>query len=192
MGLLVLVVGSGIVLWQIRQGAPNSSHSREASGPTQSISVVAARQRGSFSLLRSRPEGLPRAVAQILPLSLYEMNFSLAQRIVGAPGRYWAVPGNGLLCIASDVRGESVGLTCAKTADAITRGVATTVIESTRHSKGGTERTIVGIAPDGVRQVRLFTGGLADTVLVGNENAFLLRDSKSRPPDRIVALRGEK
>src|SRR5690349_18928868 len=66
------------------------------------ISRTQIRQAKAFSILRSPPEGLPKHITRLLRQPIFGINWMLAQRIP-TPGRgtYWAIPGNGYLCIVS-------------------------------------------------------------------------------------------
>ena|SRR5437868_4326550 len=63
-------------------------------------------QRERFALLRTRPEGLPARLRNLVRTRDASFNPALAQRIpVLLPGGYWLVPDAGQLCVVSEVPG---------------------------------------------------------------------------------------
>lgn len=152
------------------------------------IARVEHRQLAHFALLRRRPEGLPARTQRILRTPTFGLSWKLAQRIpVTLPGAYWLVPGDGYLCVVAQ-ESMGVGTTCAPTAEAVQHGIASITITPLRPAPGiRPSRLIVGVAPDGAREVLVHTHGAVATVPVVDE-VFVLRDSVAAPPD-FFALR---
>jgi hypothetical protein len=145
------------------------------------------RQFVNFALLRTRPEGLPVSVRQILQTPRFGMRWALAQRMpVDVPGDYWLVPGAGYLCIVDHTPASAgIGTVCARTAQVIDQGMATVAIPRRADlAPTGASRLIVGIAPDGARRVYIHTRGAVATVPVVN-GQFVRRDAATVPPDSL-------
>jgi hypothetical protein len=134
-----------------------------------------------FALLRTPAEGLPAAMQRILHGPRFDMNASLAQRVpVNTKGRFWVIPGRGVLCIFAEQDTQFVSSVCAKTAQALVHGLAITLLS--RATGGG--RTIVGIAPDGKRTAVLHSKH-ATIVAQIVHNVFADSDSLTVPVDRV-------
>lgn len=147
------------------------------------------RQLRRFALLRTRPEGLPARTRRILHAPIAGTNWGLAQRVpVALPGAYWLVPGNGYLCIVgqADLASPGVGTTCARTEQAVEHGVATvTLAPPSAAVRIAKPRLVVGVAPDGAREVLVHTRGVVVTAPIV-ESAFVLRDAATAPPDLLT------
>jgi hypothetical protein len=168
-----------------------AASSAPAPARSRVLSHLARSQSAHFALLRTRPEGLPAQTRRILRTPIVGMNYDLAQRIPApAPGTYWLVPGVGYLCVVSQVpQTPGVGTVCAKTAQALKDGVATTSIP--RGPEGAPlpgARLIVGVAPDGARAVVASTRGAVARIPVTN-GLFFRRDAAAAPPDRLTVTR---
>jgi hypothetical protein len=145
-------------------------------------------QRSAFALLRKGPEGLPPSAQRFFRGPLFGGNWSLARRIpVKAEGTYWLVPGDGHLCLLSQgvMGGPGASATCAKTAEATAHGIA--AVSITPPGTPHPARLIVGVAPDGTREVLVHTRGAIAAVPVRHAT-FVLRDSTLNPPD-FISLR---
>ncbi len=160
-------------------------------GAARVIAHVQRRQSASFALLRTRPEPLPGRIRRILRQPIVGMNWDLAQRIpVAQRGTFWLVPGNRHLCIVQrgSLGSPGVGTTCARTSQAVGHGIANIAVRRAPFgSSTGQARLIVGVAPDGAREVLVHTRGSVATAPVAG-TAFVLRDSIAAPPD-VLTLR---
>jgi hypothetical protein len=114
------------------------------------------------------------------------MNWKLAQRIpVTLPGAYWLVPARRSLCIVDQgsLGNPAVGTACTRTSDAITHGVASiTVSRADPVARTTASRLIVGVAPDGAREVQVHTGRAVATASISGA-VFVLRDAVIAPPE---------
>jgi hypothetical protein len=150
------------------------------------ISRVQIRQAKAFSILRSPPEGLPKHITHLLRQPIFGINWMLAQHIpTAARGTYWAIPGNGYLCIVSQQEHQpSASTVCETNQYAIHHGlVATSVWEI----KGkDTERRIVGLVPDGTPWVQVITHGSARKLIVNRHDVFVMGDFLPYPPSLIT------
>jgi len=150
---------------------------------------VEGQQRANFALLRTPPEGLPTAVQRALGNPVFGSNWNLAQRIPTiASGAYWLLPGNGYMCVVSErsLGSNTINTTCARASQARQRGIAAvTVTREVPGSQSKAARLIVGLAPDGARQVVVHTRGIAETVRVHHE-VFVLNDVIAAPPDFLT------
>lgn len=184
-----------------RSGTNDQSRADLSAAPTTGSTTVPAevrrhpvitraepRQRARFELLRTPPEGLPARVRHILGAPVMGMNWTLAQRLpVNLSGAYWLVPGNGHLCIVDQgsLGNPAVGTTCARTARALARGIASITIARPNASAHTVQsRLIVGVAPDGAREVQVHTRGTVVTTSVAG-TIFVVRDTLAAPPDRL-------
>ncbi len=153
--------------------------------PTHMVARPDRIQTESFALLRTQPERPPVATQQLLNGNRFGVNWDLAQRIpIAFPGAYWLVPGDGYLCIASQIPTmPGAGLACNETWRARREGLATISFSRAR----GTARSVremVGVTRDEARSIRVHTGSTVESVpVVGG--VFALRDSAATPPDRL-------
>jgi hypothetical protein len=173
------------------QSSPRASQASREATPSEprAYRVIARaehRQLANFALLRTPPEGLPAGTQRILRAPIFGVNWKLAQRIpVTLPGAYWVVPGNRYLCVISlkSMGSPGAGTTCAQTSQALEHGIADiTIARGSPGSRIPHGRLIVGVAPDGVREVLVHTHGSVATVPVVDD-VFALRDSATSPPD---------
>jgi hypothetical protein len=148
-----------------------------------------APQRDSFAILRSPAEGLPATTTKLLRQSRFGMNWALAHRLsASVPGAFWAVPGNGFLCIVQQLDTHSVAQTCATTAQALAHGVVSVAIDAVPADGPTTpRRLIVGIAPDRARIASIRTGGSVVRAPISG-NVFVVRDTADDPPDSVSLL----
>jgi hypothetical protein len=170
--------------------APGARAEGAPRGDPRSLAVirrVQARQSANFSVLRTLPEGLPASTARILRQPAFGMNWALAQRLPeGADADFWAVPGNGFLCVLAQGDGVTLTASCTTTEDAIEHGVAAVLLRtSPRSRRARGRRLIVGMAPDQAREVSVHTRGNV-TPVTAMKNVFTLHDSATDPPDRLV------
>jgi hypothetical protein len=98
-------------------------------------------------------------------------------------GEYWLTPGTGLVCIEalSPASSSSVGTVCATIKEALHHGVASTSLEP-----GSGKRTVVGVAPHGVRSVEMYCAKSHRRIRVRPDGLFTLRDSVMEGPERFV------
>jgi hypothetical protein len=162
--------------------------------PGASVAVVERpepRQSENLPLLRTPPEGLPPEVTGILRQPTFGMNWELAQRIpTSARGRFWVVPGRGVLCVLGQEDTESVSSNCTKTPHAIAHGLAAILVSENPSPAAGESRyrrLMVGIAPNGARAMRVYTDGSIHVARVV-EGAFTLRDREEFPPQKMVPV----
>jgi hypothetical protein len=146
-----------------------------------------------FALMRTPGKELPATVRRVLRTPTSGMSWSLARRIaVPLPGSYWMVPGDGYLCIVAraDPASPGVGTTCTPTAQAIEHGVVyVSITPPNPAAHVAPSRLVVGVAPDGVREVLVHTRGLVAKVPVVDA-VFMRRDAVAAPPDFVALRRG--
>jgi hypothetical protein len=177
-----LATGAGSTFHGNREG--RDSAGREELG-TLPIEVVEAAQRSHFELFRLPPTGLPLNVVRILAQPTFGMNWALAQPVLtGLSRQVWVVPGRRHVCLVELRAPEDLGSSCTKTEQALTEGVAVTLLDE---AKGGVsvQRDIVGIAPDGVRSVIIRSPGYPPTQARVVKNVFTLSDHVPGPPETI-------
>jgi hypothetical protein len=159
-----------------------------ASRDTATVKQVQSAQVHAFSLFKDRPNGLPFGLTAEIGKPFHGLNLSLAQRLsVSTPGHFWAVPGNGYVCIFAQLDIRSLSVSCVTTHQALTHGVAAVLIHAgSRRWKVHANRLIVGIAPDWSRDIHVSTpGGPSPTVPVKG-NTFAVRDSGTAPPEHLT------
>lgn len=193
-GLLVFALLGG---WQAAksgqraQQSTTPSHADEWGERNSPASVAVLRRvpdalQADFALLRTPPDGLPASIRKILHTPTYGMNWKLARRLpIKAFVHIWVVPGNGFICLISQQTQASAGTICETTHEALNHGIATIFL-----SGGGVDitplrRTIVGIAPDGTREVIANTQGSLARIYV-THGIFIHRDKSANPPDRLI------
>jgi hypothetical protein len=150
------------------------------------IPFVEARQFNSFAVLRGDPTGLPTKIRQQLGRPILGTNEWLAQRLSeDTPRRVWVVPGNGNLCLVDQPPSGGLGTACTTTANALRHGITSTFLVEAQQggSRGG--RTIVGLAPDPAREVRVHTPGFPPVTVPVRHNVFTLSDGVTEPPETI-------
>lgn len=161
--------------------------------PGDGIAVInhpTSRQVKGLPLLGTPPEGLPAEVTRILREPTFGLNWQLAQSIhTRAPGRFWAVPGRGVVCIYAQQSPEAVSSNCAKSRYAVARGLAAILISGGPGSPQASSyrRLMVGIAPAGARMMRIYTDGTIRSVRV-SRGAFTLQDEADEPPQKMVPV----
>lgn len=202
-GAALGVLACGIAISQVLNGEGSSgAHHAEArpshhGPPTDSIVPViehaSNRQVSTFSVFRSLPEGLPPSVTKALRVPLYGLNWALAQRIRStAQGRFWAVPGRGVICIVGQENPISASANCATTRHAMAHGIAAVLLREPRKRGLGTPRgyrLLVGITPDGTRAMQVYTNHSPITAgVIGG--VFTHQDRIMDPPERMVPLTG--
>jgi hypothetical protein len=158
-----------------------------ASAPSVAQGPVGSVERGQlahFALLRGRPERLPAAVRDVWRPPISGLNWKRAQRLpLLVPGAYWLVPGSRYLCIVSEVPATpGVGSICTPSAIAFRHAIASISIA---RAGRGFRRLIIGVAPDGTRQVVFHTQGAVATAPVA-DGLFVLRDAAARPSDSVT------
>jgi hypothetical protein len=153
------------------------------------IEQASSLQVRGFPLFRTLPEGLPAAVEKILRQPTYGMNWKLAQRIpTTARGRFWAVPGRGVICVLAQQNSETVSSNCTKMPHAVAHGLAVILVSETRSSPTPSyRRLMVGIAPAGARAIRVYDDGSKQMAQV-REGGFTLWSSAGNPPRKMVPL----
>jgi hypothetical protein len=144
-------------------------------------------QAGHFTLLQTKPEGLPPRIERALRKPEFGMNWRLAQRLsIPARGQFWLVPANGLLCLLAQREFGSVSQGCAETKEVIAHGIFLAFLSS--HPKRlvyGGHRFIVGVIPDGFHEVTVDTLGSKVKVPVVR-GVFVRRDDARASPDRLI------
>jgi len=141
--------------------------------------------RDRFALLREPAVGVSsHARAALRGRLVAGMNLALARRIpLSLSGSYWLVPGAGYLCVVGQTSSTAgVGTVCARDALALAHGVAFTTFGA--GEAGGAGRLIVGVAPDGARDVLIHTGGAVVTASA-QDGVFVERDQQTDPPDYL-------
>jgi hypothetical protein len=161
-------------------------------GSAKSLPVIAhvqVAQRDAFEIFRTSAESLPTFITEILRQPIYGSNWSLAQRLpVRTMAKIWAVPGNGFICLVSIQKREPqlVGMTCDDTADTEKHGLFTAFLALAGQLP---HRLVVGIAPDGFRQILIDTGKNVASVPV-SRGVFVRRDGAEIPPDSVELISG--
>lgn len=137
-----------------------------------------------FALLRTPADHMPLKILHVLRREpLPGMRWSEPRRVpVSVPGNYWLVPGTRNVCIvARPTSSPSVAIVCAPIRQALRHGIADTSIE---FRPAG--RTIVGVAPDGVRSVSIRCPKATAKVRVRRDGLFTLRDARAEGPETFL------
>lgn len=155
------------------------------------VSRPSVAQRNVFQLFRSRPEGVPPSLRQVIGRPIYGVNWSLGQAVRSFPSvRVWAVPGNGFVCLFGRQGTDAASATCKTTKEATGQGIALTLITAPVKMTGprAVRRSIIGIAPIGVTEVLAISPSVIAHVKV-QRGSFIHRDYVDEPPDRFQLLR---
>lgn len=147
--------------------------------------VLSPAQR-QFEIFDGPPSGLPRIVKRTIGRPINGTDWSLAHELPAKGGlQVWAVPGRKALCLLSQERRGVVGAICADLTKALAHGLAITLISGTPTDPTRPRRTIVGIAPRGVDEIRAI-GDRRETRIKVVAGAFFYKDHVSQPPDRFM------
>jgi hypothetical protein len=161
--------------------APAAPH--QVSASAGSGDAVPHRLAASFALLRAPADGMPARVKRALHVPFHGMLWDQSRRLpVLSPDEYWLAPGTKYVCIvALSSAPVSVGTVCATIQEALRHGIANT---SLGYESG--ERTIVGVAPDGVRSVLMHCRKSNSNIRVRHDGIFTLRDAVMEGPERFA------
>lgn len=201
--LVVFALFGSILVWWTSKPSGQSEHSRSLVSQTKSLNTKSlsadpssapvirhpqGSQRANFALFRTRPEGLPRSVRQVLRQPRYGLNWALAQKLpVNTLAEIWAVPGNGFICLISQQKEQVVGATCSTTKEVLSYGLATTFLNEASTGVIRTMRVIVGMAPDRTREVIAHTRQSTVRIpVVGG--VFMRRDEGAEPPGQLTLV----
>jgi hypothetical protein len=170
--------------------AQNSAQGRYLGLPHGGVVPSRLRQRANFAALRSRPEGLPQEIVQIMHgTHRFGMRWPLAQKLPDALGQeVWVVPGHGHLCLLLHRAGAAtLHASCATDRMALKHGL--TMITLKTMKQGSTLhhfRSIIGLVPDRVRQVLLPASDGRKRLPVSTHHSFAWTDSSSAVPDELI------
>lgn len=138
-----------------------------------------------FALLRGYPEGLPQSITVVLPRGGgVGANWGLAQRLPTLTTAAWAVPGRGYLCLVESPPEGSVALSCTSTGYVLKQGTYSASVPPHNQLRPR-RRVIVGLAPDGVRQVVVHTADSPPQDSQVIQNTFVLEDESVLPPESV-------
>jgi hypothetical protein len=152
---------------------------------------VPARLKTSFAPFRSPAEAIPVSVREALGQPNDDIDWRLAQVLPRTDGAtFWAVPGRTLICLVREDADGTSGASCTPISRALEHGVALTNLAAAPGKAATPNRTIVGLAPDGMRRVRIGTPGFPSvTARVSDDNMFTVRDATTEPPETFTLLR---
>jgi len=174
-GVLLLGCGGDA----LQEGSPKVL----ASKPTREVGRDALE---NFALLRGSTEPLPAGLTRQLPP--VEGGWTIAQRLPIVTQLAWAVPGPERLCLVVKGRNEPPSVVCARISHAVKAGMflASVPANAQRTSKF---RTVIGVVPDGVSEVRIHASGARPRLAPVVENVFVLRDHGRAFPESIELVR---
>jgi hypothetical protein len=137
----------------------------------------------AFALLRAPADGMPASVQRSLHVPFHGMLWDQSRRLpVSSAGGYWLAPGTRYVCIvAVSPAPSSVGTVCATIEGALHHGIASTSI-----GYESDERTVVGVAPEGVRSVSMDCAKSRRKIRVRHDGLFTLRDAVMEGPESFV------
>lgn len=187
--LVLLAAVVAIALWQSSDSSSGSGQG--GTRPRQPHSQIEARQRESFALLRTPPEGLPPLVVKSLGPPVHGMRWDLAQQLpLHLQGSFWLVPGKGYLCLVARWEKPTAGRFCAETGYVLAHGLAGVFVKAPGAPWFGTpgKRLIVGVAPDTASKVIVYDRGAPSSTPVDPNGVFRLSDSIPSPPRQIAAI----
>ena len=119
---------------------------------------------------------MPKKTRQGMGQPIYGVNWDLAQELpVKADAAFWMAPGAGLLCLIEHNPRLWARQNCTDARRAVRDGAWADFVNVPGQPNWGTPRThlVVGLAPDGVREVRARIGKFTTTVPV-EDNLFVI------------------
>jgi hypothetical protein len=144
------------------------------------------RQMVHFDILRGHPE--PLDMASSGPLKTLGAKWGSAQRLPVAVRQVWVVPAAGRLCLVDASPEEAPSLVCNAVHRVVKAGLFLASVPAGRLNRTPT-RTIVGLVPNAVKLVRVYTSaGRAKMSRVVN-NVFAVRDAGRAFPESIELVR---
>lgn len=139
-----------------------------------------------FALFRGPPEPLPASLAQ--EMSMIDGVSALAQRTPLLTQRVWAVPTVGRVCLVGRNRGEAPTLGCSRVRHVLKEGTFIASVPAAS-ADPSSSRTVVGLAPDGIRVVRIHFARTHPKAVPVIENTFALRDKGKDFPESIELIK---
>lgn len=140
-----------------------------------------------FGLFNSLPEPPSVDGRSVLAKVAPQVDWDLAQLLEAAPRAVWAGVESDGMCLAS-LESEGARHVCSKTKRLLKHGLFLTFLGG-RTGAGIARRQIVGIVPDGVRNVRVISQGAEPVLLPVDGNVFILNDQWPEPPMAVILLR---
>ena len=170
----------------------HSQDSTRPEPPAQAHEVAVVRkpehlQLANFSVLRGVPEGIPQEVTRAVHADTSGANWTLAQRLPTIDPAVWAVPGRKHLCLVELPSNGAIGVVCTRTRYAIQRSAYTASVPPPGSSTRA-KRVILGLVPNSVRAVRVYTAGLPPERASMSQNFFFLEDEVHRPPTSVKLI----
>lgn len=138
----------------------------------------------AFALFHSPADGVPSRVTHALRAGSFpKMLWNDSRRVpVSLPESYWLIPGIRFVCLASlSPDSPVVRDVCATIKQALQHGLAITSVNPRSR-----ERTIVGLAPDGVRSVHMVCARSSTNIRVRHQGVFTLRDLVAEGPETFL------
>jgi hypothetical protein len=144
---------------------------------------VPRRLAANFASFRAPADGMPARVKRALHVPFHGMLWDQSRRLpASSGGQYWLAPGTRYVCIvALSSAPSTVGTVCATIKEALRHAIASTTLG---YEAG--ERTIVGVAPDGVRSVLMHCKESNSDIRVAHDGIFTLQDSVMEGPERFA------
>jgi hypothetical protein len=181
--LLLMVITIAIV---VMTGPKEARTTRHIAGST--AGHVPERVVKRFALLRGPAEGLPMVAREAVVRSGRAVEPDFAQVLAVSPDPAWLVTGANTVCLVTqEQNGGPVGVTCRPLAATLKSGIYIAAIAD--GGPEGSDRTVLGVVPDGVRGVYAVTRGANKAFAEPHAGVFLIRDTTASAPDYVRLIR---
>lgn len=166
---------------------PRQTTTLPQGAPVAGVSKTLAR---NFSVFRTSTSGIPTsgiptAMAQSLG-SPYGANWKLARMLdMGV----WVVPAQNHVCLFSIGSDGGSTMGCTATKMVLRHGIFIAFLSDPSTKHFGQRRKIIGLAPDGVRAVRLLAPGYKAVVAKVRRGLFSTQDNIMASPQTVSLLR---
>lgn len=150
---------------------------------TRGVGVPISRH---FHVFRLDTPGLPWLLAQQLGPPPFEAKWSRAREV---RKDLWALPARERVCLVQQQSGGSIGVACTRIRQALSHGIFIASLKDPSMRTPGPQREIVGLIPDGVREVRIITPGHRTVTATVSRNLFVQRDNIPASPQTVTLLR---
>lgn len=170
---------------------PHPDSNTVSAAPTSSTKSSFSHLASHFSILRDSNSEVPESVVQQMGSLAPKPDLSRARLVYSdLLRRTWAVPTAQRICLIDESKKE-VGASCGGIGRVLKQGITITLLDDPGPGTPA-ERSIIGLVPNGVRQVQVLTPGYRSHLVQVQENVFVLTDQIPEPPEWIELISGRR